>query len=243
MNKVKMNMKNKSGEPLGELLLHFLHNFDPDLLFSKRKHKDHKERLAFDMFTRLNDVRTVLDRLQKYPVYFESFYIDDKNLISDAEAIEYHLHSFIQDIYILQERLLRIIGHIKRELITFDLDHDIYFKELIEHLGIQVKSTLGAVTDGSRKRHVHDTTVRDSNISEARLFDTLRMVDPPKDHLLSEKSFKLTTKAKNHYIKEAKRNAEHVSKLEDFIAPRFGVVLTHFFEQDGSKFKARIQAK
>jgi len=235
-------MKNKSGESFGELLLHFLSNFDNDLLFSKRKYKNDKERLAFDMFTRLNDVRTVLDRLQKYPIYFESFYGPDKELISEAEAIEYHLHSFIQDIYILQERLLRIIGHLKRDLKTFDLDHDDYFKELIDHLGKQVKSTLGKVTNGSRKRHVHDATVRDSDLSEARLSDTLRKIDPTLANILSEKSVKLTTKARSHYVEEATRNAKHLVSLEDFIAPRFGIVLAHFFEQDGSKFKDRIQS-
>lgn len=236
-------MENKSGESLGELLLFFLYNFDNDLLFHKRKHKDHKERVALDMFSRINDVRTVFDRLQKYPIYFESFYAQDKELISDAEAIEYHLHSFLQDFYILQERLIRIVGHIKRDLKTFDLDHDDELKRLLDHLSTQVQSVFEKVTTGSRRRHVHDATVRDSDLSEARLSDTLKMVEPALANLLTEKSQALTTKARNHYIEEAKRNAEHLEHLQDFIAPRLGIILAHVFELDNSKFRSRIQGK
>lgn len=234
-------MENKLGESLGELILHFLYNFDNDLLFNKRKYKSHQERLAVDMFNRLNDLKTVFDRLQKYPVYFESFYIADKELISDAEAIEYHLHSFIQDIYILQERILRIVGHIKSDLKNLDLDHDDDLKKLLDHLSSQVRSVLEKVTNGSRKRHVHDASVRDSDISEARLSDTLKKVDSTLADLVAQKSIALTSKARGHYIEEAKRNADHIEKLQEFIAPRLGMVLAHVFEQDGSKFKERIK--
>jgi hypothetical protein len=230
----------KTSESFGELLLHFLDHFDHDLLFHKRKHSNHKERLAIDLFDRLNDLKTVFDRLQKYPVYFESFYTNEKELISDAEAIEYHLHSFIQDIYILQERLIRIVGHIRKDLKNFELDHDESLKNLLNHLDEQVRSVLGAVTTGSRKRHVHDATVRDSDLSEAKLSDTLKKVDPTLATIVEQKSIELTSKAKSHYIKEAKRNAQHMEHLQDFISPRLGLIISHFFEQDESKFRSRV---
>ena len=124
----------KQNDYFGELLLHFLNHFDLDLLFHKQKYSDYKERLAVDLFDRLNDLKTVFDRLQKYPIYFEYFYTSEKDLISDAEAIEYHLHSFIQDIYILQERLIRIIGHLRKDLKTFGLDRDEDLKKILNHL-------------------------------------------------------------------------------------------------------------
>lgn len=236
-------MGQESEQLLGELLLFFLNNFDNDLLFSKRKHADHSERVAIDMFNRINDVKTVFDRLQKYPVYFESFYVHDKELISDAEAIEYHLHSYLQDFYILQERLIRIIGHIKRDLKTFELDHDKDLKRLLDHLSTQVHSVLNKITSGSRKKHVHDSTVRDSDLSNARLADIIKKVDPALVTLLTKKSETLTTKARNHYIQEAKRNADHIEMLEEFIVPRLGIILAHVFELDDSKFRSAIQGK
>jgi|AntRauTorcE11897_2_1112592.scaffolds.fasta_scaffold01392_3 hypothetical protein len=230
----------KQNDYFGELLLHFLNHFDLDLLFHKQKYSDYKERLAVDLFDRLNDLKTVFDRLQKYPIYFEYFYTSEKDLISDAEAIEYHLHSFIQDIYILQERLIRIIGHLRKDLKTFGLDHDEDLKKILNHLDEQVRLVLGSVTTGSRKRHVHDATVRDSDLSEAKLSDTLKKVDPTLAALVEQKSIELTSKAKNHYIQEAKRNAQHMEHLQDFISPRLGLIIAHFFEQDESKFRSRM---
>jgi hypothetical protein len=230
----------KQNDYFGELLLHFLNHFDLDLLFHKQKYSDYKERLAVDLFDRLNDLKTVFDRLQKYPIYFEYFYTSEKDLISDAEAIEYHLHSFIQDIYILQERLIRIIGHLRKDLKTFGLDHDEDLKKILNHLDEQVRLVLGSVTTGSRKRHVHDATVRDSDLSEAKLSDTLKKVDPTLAALVEQKSIELTSKAKNHYIQEAKRNAQHMEHLQDFISPRLGLIISHFFEQDESKFRSRM---
>ena len=230
----------KQNDYFGELLLHFLNHFDLDLLFHKQKYSDYKERLAVDLFDRLNDLKTVFDRLQKYPIYFEYFYTSEKDLISDAEAIEYHLHSFIQDIYILQERLIRIIGHLRKDLKTFGLDHDEDLKKILNHLDEQVRLVLGSVATGSRKRHVHDATVRDSDLSEAKLSDTLKKVDPTLAALVEQKSIELTSKAKNHYIQEAKRNAQHMEHLQDFISPRLGLIIAHFFEQDESKFRSRM---
>ena len=63
-----------------------------------------------------------------------------------------------------------------------------------------------------RKTHVHDATVRDSDLSEAKLSDRLKKVDPALAALMTEKSLALTTKVINHYIQEAKRNDD--SKFE-----------------------------
>jgi len=138
---------------------------------------------------------------------------------------------------------MRIVGHIKRDLKTFDLDHDDELKRLLDHLSTQVQSVFEKVTSGSRKKHVHDTTVRDSDLSEARLSDTLKKVEPSLSALMTEKSQELTTKARNHYIQEAKRNAEHLEHMQDFIAPRLGIILAHVFELDDSKFRSRMQDK
>ncbi len=93
------------------------------------------------------------------------------------------------------------------------------------------------------KRHVHDATVQDSDLSEARLSDTLKIIEPALANLLTEKSQALTTKARNHYIQEAKRNAEHLEHLQDFIVPRLGIILAHVFELDDSKFRSRTKGK
>jgi hypothetical protein len=87
---------------------------------------------------------------------------------------------------------------------------------------------------------VHDATVRDSDLSEAKLSDTLKKVDPTLAALVEQKSIELTSKAKNHYIQEAKRNAQHMEHLQDFISPRLGLIIAHFFEQDESKFRSRM---
>ena len=60
---------------------------------------------------RLFELSTIYKKLQKYPTYFMRFYNTD--VISDEDALEYHIHSFFADVYAYKERLKGLIGKIK----------------------------------------------------------------------------------------------------------------------------------
>ena len=62
----------------------------------------------------LFELSTIYKKLQKYPAYFECFY--NSEVISDEDALEYHIHSFFADVYAYKERLKGLIGRIKNQI-------------------------------------------------------------------------------------------------------------------------------
>ena len=84
---------------------YFLDNFPIDILIDKVKPSTKQDELAHYYLGKLSEVFAVFDRLIKYEKYFKEFFPPEGSGISESEAIEYHLRSYIEDFYILQERV------------------------------------------------------------------------------------------------------------------------------------------
>ncbi len=98
---------------------YFLDNFPIDVITGKTAPSNKTEELANLYLSLFTEVLAVFDRLIRYEKYFKDFFPAKESGISESEAIEYHLRSYIQDFYILQERVKKIIKNLKITLRVF----------------------------------------------------------------------------------------------------------------------------
>jgi len=119
------------------LMQYFSDTFSYDLLFRNQNPKDWKEERARFYFDRLVELHSVIEKLERYQLYFSKFYPKSDD-ISEAEAIEYHWHSYIQDFYTLQERFAKIIGSLKNDLPRYKIANMDEVKNSLEHLKQQI---------------------------------------------------------------------------------------------------------
>jgi len=65
--------------------------------------------------TLLRSVYHVYKKVQRYPVYFEKFYVSEE-IITEIEALEYHIHSYLEDLTILKNKIKVFFETLKNEL-------------------------------------------------------------------------------------------------------------------------------
>lgn len=222
-----------------KLIIFCTEQFDLDLLLNKRKPTDKKEILLLDVYHRLNDVKTVADRIKRYRIYFESFYPDSEQKITHAEALEYHLHSYLQDFYSFKEKAKKIINLLKNRLKLFDIENLEEVKVLLIHTVDQLEKSMESTTS-TRRRHVHDSSVRDSEISNAKLLKTLVDIGELSDEQISKRYAELLIKAKENYIAQSIKNNENIDGIKNYVAPRIGLIVAQLYEKDYDVFNKMI---
>lgn len=220
------------------LFMYFLDHFDFELLFGQRTPTTQQEKSLLQIFNRVNDVFTVLERLDRYGIYFESFY-PDPSLISEAEAIEYHLHNYIQDTYSLKEKISKLIGCIKNDLPHFEIANPEDVKALLDHLKAQIESGLKK-TITLRHKHVHDLSVRDLEISQAKALKQV-INSPQVDAQKAEKRYgELVKSARNKFVAQADNNKVEFRKMKIFFVSRLGFVVASLYRHDTKLFERMI---
>jgi len=63
---------------------------------------------------RLFELKIIYQKLLQYPVIFANFYNSD--VISNEDALDYHVHSFLADTYAYRERVLGLLGKIANSI-------------------------------------------------------------------------------------------------------------------------------
>lgn len=54
-------------------------------------------------------------KVKKYENYFENFY-PSSDKITNSEALQHHIHSYLEDLYLLSEAIKKLIGDLKNDL-------------------------------------------------------------------------------------------------------------------------------
>ncbi len=220
------------------LVKYFLDNFPFEILIGEETPRGFQEERAKFYFEEISELDSALRKIEKYSVYFSEFYPDSQK-ISEAEAIEYHWHSYIQDFYILEERAKTIIGALKNDLPRYDIGNPEVAKRLLCHLKDQITISLKKAHD-LRVRHTHKKMVRNYDLTRAIALKTIKNNTEGLKLKVSEIDKKIeqfTTKSKNDYIKMANRNELGMKEFRNFFAPRFGYLFAFLNEHDVSIFK------
>lgn len=207
---------------------YFLDNFPVDVLFSQTRPSNKSEELAHYYLEKLTEVFAVFDRLIKYEKYFKEFLPPEGSGISESEAIEYHLRSYIGDFYILQERIRKITDKLIDDLPNYNSDNQDVAKEAIRHLSEQIHTKFKKITSGLRREHVHERSITELDLVTGKFLSSLVTGEMPLpagvsldgDRVKARRDEVVKTTKEKH-IKRAAENSNSLRKMKEWFATIF----------------------
>jgi len=229
----------KENEQSALAIKYFLDNFPVDILIDKAKPSNKTEVLAHFYLGKLTEVFAVFDRLIRYEKYFAKFYPSADTGISESEAIEYHLRSYIEDFYILQERIKKITESLVKDIPNYNIANDNDVENAIKHLSDQVHGKFKKITSGLRREHVHERSITELDLVTGRFLGSLITGEMPlpqdikldKD-AVNKRHIEVTTASKQKHIKQAQENSVSLRKMKEWFATRFIYIFSSLNEHE-----------
>ena len=228
------------------LIKYFLDNFPIDVLLDQKKPSNKSEELARDYLGKLTEVFAVFDRLIRYEKYFKDFLPPENSGISESEAIEYHLRSYIGDFYILQERIRKITNKLIEDLPSYNFDNQDIVEKAIKHLSKQIHTKFEKITSGLRREHVHERSITELDIVTGKFLNSLVTGEMPipvgvnldGDRVKARRD-EVVKSMKEKHIKQATEHSVSLRKMKEWFATRFIFIFSNLngHSIEGLKFK------
>jgi len=225
---------------------YFLDNFSVDVLFDQKKPSNKSEELAHYYLEKLTEVFAVFDRLIKYEKYFKEFLPPEGSGISESEAIEYHLRSYIGDFYILQERIRKITNKLIEDLPNYNFDNQDVVEKAIRHLSKQIHTKFEKITSGLRREHVHGRSITELDLVTGKFLSSLVTGETPLplgfsldgDRVKARRD-EVVKSMKEKHTKQAIENSISLRKMKEWFATRFIFIFSNLngHNIEGLKFK------
>lgn len=207
---------------------YFLDNFPIDVILDQKKPSNESEELAHKYLGKLTEVFAVFDRLIRYEKYLKDFLPQEGFGISESEAIEYHLRSYIQDFYVLQERIRKITDELIDDLPKYNFDNQDEVEKAIKHLSNQVHAKFKKITSGLRREHVHERSITELDLVSGKFLSSLVSGEMPVPAGINLDGERVKTRRdevvkimKEKHIKQATENAVSLKKMKEWFATRF----------------------
>lgn len=159
-------------------------------------------------------------KVQKYELYFSKFYSSTEE-ISQSEALEHHVHAYLQDLTILSNKIEVFLNILKSDLKRVAPNNDEVCASIDEVKKLMMK-TFKRVKE-TRHPHQHAgyrfldyditraSSIRSMIQSGNKLF--LDRLKPGALDYLDKEATKSFEKAKAYYVERAKKNEKGLSKL------------------------------
>lgn len=224
-----MSQKNEI-QTLNKILAEMTFYSNPDLLIEKAREGINFDSIDKDKIkkyqTLLVNIKWALDKVLKYPVYFEEFY-PKSDKIQKHEALEHHVHSYIEDLNILRNKIHVFLGTLKNDLKKIAINKE-EIDSALKFLEGQVYKVFKNVSD-TRNPHNHkgnrfkDGDLVDVEFVRVQLADNFPLKSQFKPEFLKElkqreeASFK---KAQERWIKMATNNSKQTSGLVEDVFNR-----------------------
>ncbi len=165
-------------------------------------------------------------KVMRYELYFSEFYPDSQK-IRKSEALEHHVHAYLEDLIILRNKLIVFLGVLKNDLKKVATNKKEIEKALNFIVG-QVQKTFDNVSLGRDPHHHKGTKFIDTNLVDSEFAHTILNVDKSvKDTLnpeflekLKKREIESFEKAKTKWIKIAQNNNPQISGLIDELFKR-----------------------
>ncbi len=207
---------------------YFLDNFPLDVLIDKVKPSNKKEELAHLYLERLSEVLGVFDRLIRYEKYFKDFIPPVESGISESEAIEYHLRSYIEDFYILQERIRKIVQHLIEDIPNYGIQNPKDVEEALRHLSDQIHKRFEKITSGLRRQHVHERSISELDLVTGKFLSSIISGEMPipagvnlDQDLIKSRHDEVLASTKEKHIKQSQENSVSLRKMKEWFSARF----------------------
>ncbi len=174
--------------------------------------------LVKEYFEILMRIKSALEKVQKYPLYFSEFYSNSES-ITREEALEHNIHAFLQDIYILREKILTFLNILKKDLLKISQNKDEIDKAL-EFIKGQVVSSFENATD-TRNTHTHGkTSFADYNVTISGTMQSI-LKGPLPEEWNQEKAREMLTRKSEEAFASAKK--DWIAKAENICIQTVGI--------------------
>jgi hypothetical protein len=206
---------------------YFLENYNVEILFGRQEPSTENERLAEKYLTELTEVFAVFDRLIRYEKYFKDFIPPQESGISESEALEYHLRSYIGDFYILQERIKHITDHLIEDLMKYNLEDKEDAVKALKHLSDKIHSKFKPITSGLRREHVHERSTTEMDFVTGKfihsvLTNEIKVPEGWRDIEQLEKRYEeVSTSSRAKHTKQSAENSKSLREIKQWFAARF----------------------
>ena len=181
-----------------------------------------KEQLVIQLHLRFGEIAESVEALQDIAVYVRSFPYR-RSGISKVTYLRYHVENYLDELYILQNRMKAYLVFIARQ---YRLDSR---SDRISALGQAVKEHFTeALSDAvtARGTHVHQRRHSDQDLVRLRLLWPLRDDEPRRENIY-ELSYKQARKSKRLWIEQTNR------MIETLLDVYFEYLLELLFDHDG----------
>jgi hypothetical protein len=207
---------------------YFLDNFPIDVITGKVAPSNKTEELANIYLTRFTEVLAVFDRLIRYEKYFKDFFSTTESGISESEAIEYHLRSYIEEFYILQERVKKITNKLNEDIPYYKIRNEADVKNALKHLSNQIHSKLKKITSNLRREHVHERSISELDLVTGKFLNSLITGEMPipdnaqiNRDLIRNRYKEVLASSKKKHIQQSTNNSVSLKKMKGWFAARF----------------------
>lgn len=185
---------------------------DPSLLgIDIQKAEGEKKRILERYLEILESLDWALKKIARYEDYFAHFYSPE---IKDYEALEHHIHSYLQDFTLLKNKLEVFLNALKN-----DIKNEVVKKELLEIKPLIINQFEG-VKKARDPHHHKGWRFIEGDIEKLRTIELIASTPSMENIRELNKPKELFLLTKQHWIKQAKENSEKMSEMTNklFIA-------------------------
>lgn len=217
-------MENNGQTNLDRVLKDILVYLNPDLLLPSYKSQvdntgvDKKELKKY--FHLLTNINYFYKKVLRYETYFAHFY-PESNIIEKAEALEYHIYSYMESFDILRNKIVAFLGMLKNDLKEVASNKQEITQALKQFIA-KVEDTFNGVKEHRHPHHHTGYRFVNGDIVDATAYSMMLKADlPMRDMLnipeLEKRKEKSLEKAQQDYINLSIKNNEQITGLIDTV--------------------------
>jgi hypothetical protein len=193
---------------------------NPDLLHEEHVREIKKVKIAKNELEKyqilLVEIKWAYIKLIKYPRFFQEFYPESEK-IGKHEALEHHVHAYLQDFSILKNKLLNFLGQLKNDIKKVAINKD-EIDQLITQFIENSEAVFRQVSDVRNAHHHRGRRLVMSSSVDAGMVEFLTAdTNPLKASIRPEFIEELKVKAADSFEKEKNAFVELAGKNNDQI--------------------------
>ncbi len=215
--------KNSIDKVLGDFIVYTQPDyFKPGSFPSIDYAKINKEKIE-KYYQLINAINQIYTKVVQYELYFSDFY-PPAGKIKNFEALEYHIHSYLEDLTILKNKLQVFLGVLKNDLKKIASNA----AEVEQALSVFITKIENAFADVNKHRGPHHhkgSKFLDSDLVDVRTFDLIlqegsylqSLLRPEAVEEVRQRAISSFDKAKQNWVERARKNSEQMTGLVNHV--------------------------
>lgn len=195
---------NNFDQILGDIVVYLR----PELLKWEYKDKINTENVnkkkLVEYWRLLTHVNQFYKKIKKYELYFSEFY-PETDKITKFEALEHHIHAYLEDLTILKNKIIVFLHVLKKDLKKIAINKKEIDEALAQFTG-KVQEVFKNVAANRDPHHHHGMKFIDGELVDAEMAHTMLQRNSPLRDQLKPEALEEFKKQKTESFKKAKAN-------------------------------------